>query len=333
MTAHGSLPDPALPLTADAAAHAFDRIMDGLADDAAIAAFLVGLADRGETPAEIAAAAQALRNRMLTVQAPPRAIDVCGTGGDGAHTLNVSTAVGFVVAACGVPVAKHGNRAASSQSGAADVLASLGWQGDLPIDRLEACLDEVGIVFLHAQRHHPAMARVAPIRRQLGRRTIFNLLGPLANPAGVKRQMVGVFAPDWLAPLAQAGAALGADSMLSVHGDGLDEIAVHAPSQLVWMAQGQLGEEQFDPALHGVGLHPRAGIAGGTPADNAEALTALFAGGGSNDAYRDIVVANTAAALRLADSAPGWAEAIAMARDALSSGAARDRLARFIAFR
>jgi len=332
VTAGSVLPDTARPLTAEAAARAFDSIMDGLADDAAIAAFLVGLADRGETSAEIAAAAKALRARMLAVHAPESAIDVCGTGGDGAHTLNVSTAAAFVVAACGVPVAKHGNRAASSQSGAADVLASLGWQGDLPTARLEACLEDVGIVFLHAQRHHPAMARVAPVRRRLGRRTIFNLIGPLANPAGVKRQMVGVFAPVWLAPMAQAGAALGADAMLIVHGDGLDEIAVHAPSRLLWMAQGLLREERFDPAAHGLGPHPMAGIAGGSPQENAEALTALFAGGG-NAAYRDIVVANAAAALRLGGGAPAWPRALAMAQDALSSGAARDRLARFIAFR
>jgi len=328
-----SLPDPAQPLTAEAAAHAFDRIMDGLVEDAEIAAFLVGLADRGETPAEIAAAAQALRDRMLPVTAPEGAIDVCGTGGDGALTLNVSTAVAFVVAACGVPVAKHGNRAASSQSGAADVLVSLGWQGDLPLDRLEACLDEVGIAFLHAQRHHPAVARVAPVRRQLGRRTIFNLLGPLANPARVKRQMVGVFSPAWLVPVAQAGVALGSEAMLTVHGDGLDEIAVHAPSRLVWMQGGQLSEALFDPAVHAVGPHPRAGIAGGTPGENAEALTALFSGTSGNAAYGDIVVANAAAALRLADPAADWPRAIAMARDALASGAARDRLARFIAFR
>ncbi len=332
MTAQSALPDPAHPLTAEAAAMAFDRIMDGLVDDAEVAAFLVGLADRGETPAEIAAAARALRDRMVSVHAPEGAIDVCGTGGDGAHTLNVSTAVAFVVAACGVPVAKHGNRAASSQSGAADVLASLGWQGDLPFDRLEACLDSVGIVFLHAQRHHPAMARVAPIRRQLGRRTIFNLLGPLANPAGVKRQMVGVFSPAWLAPMAQAGTALGADAMLTVHGGGLDEIAVHAPSRLLWMNGGQMHEELFDPSVHAVGPHPRSGIAGGTPDENARALTALFAGGG-NAAYHDIVVANAAAALRLAGAATGWPEAVAMAREALSSGAAREHLARFIAFR
>ena len=333
MTSAPALPDPASPLTQEAAARAFDRIMDGQVDDSAIAAFLVGLADRGETPAEIAAAASALRQRMLPVFAPPGAIDVCGTGGDGAHTLNVSTAVAFVVAACGIPVAKHGNRAASSKSGAADVLASLGWQGDLPLDRLEACLAEVGIVFLHAQRHHPAMARVAPIRRQLGRRTIFNLLGPLANPAGVKRQMLGVFAPQWLAPLAEAGAALGADAMLTVHGDGLDEMAVHAPSALMWMREGQLAPETFDPASHGVGLHPRDGIAGGTPDENAEALRALFSGKGANRAYHAIVVANAAAALRLADAAAGWDDAIARADRALSSGAARERLAQFIAFR
>ncbi len=325
------LPDPCLPLDADTAALAFDRILEGAVDDEALATFLVALADRGETPDEIAAAARALRERMLPVRAPAGAIDVCGTGGDGAHTLNISTAVAFVVAACGVPVAKHGNRAASSRSGAADVLEALGWQGDLPFDRLEACLEEVGIVFLHAQRHHPAMARVAPVRRALGRRTIFNLLGPLANPAGVTRQVLGVFSAGWLRPLALAGSALGADAMLTVHGAGLDEIAVDGPSQLVWMAAGALSEEQFEPARHGLGVHPRAAIAGGDPAANAAALRALFAGGGSA-AYRDIVLANAAAALRVAGRADDWGAAIGLARAALAEGAA-DRLARFLAFR
>ncbi len=327
-----SLPDPARPLDAQTAAHAFDRILDGDTDDAALAAFLLGLAERGETPAEIAAAAAALRERMLPIRAPAGAIDVCGTGGDGAHTLNISTAVAFVVAACGVPVAKHGNRAASSKSGAADVLASLGWQGDLPFDRLEACLEEVGIVFLHAQRHHPAMARVAPVRRQLGRRTIFNLLGPLANPARVRRQMLGVFAPAWLRPLAEAGATLGAEAMLTVHGGGLDEIAVDVPSELVWMAGGILADDGFDPVQHGLGPHPRAAIAGGEPDANGAALTALFAGTGA-PAYRDIVVANAAAALRVAGVAADWGGGIERAADALADGAAQDRLARFIAFR
>lgn len=314
----------------------FAAILDGAMADADVAAFLVALADRGETAAEIAAAAAALRARMVPVAAPAGAIDVCGTGGDGAHSLNVSTAVAFVVAACGVPVAKHGNRAASSRSGAADVLAALGWQGDLPFERLERCLDEVGVVFLHAQRHHPAMARVAPIRRALGRRTVFNLLGPLANPAGVSRQMVGVFSADWLEPMGDAARQLGSEAMLLVHGAGLDEIALHAPSRLLWLRDGALRPALLDPAAHGLALRPVALLRGGPPEQNAAAMRALFAGDVGTPAlaaYRDIVVLNAAAALKLARRASNWSDAIRQADAAIAGGAAADHLARFLAFR
>ncbi|MGL6044523.1 MAG: anthranilate phosphoribosyltransferase [Sandaracinobacteroides sp.] len=325
-----TLPDPARPLDPEAAGDAFDLILDGAVTDAEIAGFLVALADRGETPTELAAAAGALRARMVAISGPADAIDVCGTGGDGSHSLNVSTAVTFVVAGCGVPVAKHGNRGASSRSGTADVLEALGWQGGLPVARVEACLARTGVGFLFAQAHHPAMARVAPIRRALGKRTIFNLLGPLANPAGVKRQMIGVFAPHWVEPMARAALALGGEAVLAVHGGGLDEIAVHAESRMVRGTAVGLGEERFSPGAHGLGLHLPADIAGGEPAENAAELTALFAGNG-RPAYRDIVLANAAGALTL--SGLGWAEAITKARDALDSGAAADRLAQFLAFR
>jgi anthranilate phosphoribosyltransferase len=273
---------------------------------------------------------------VFGIAAPADAIDVCGTGGDGAHTLNISTAVGFVVASLGVPVAKHGNRAASSLSGAADILAALGWQGDLPFDRLEACLGETGIVFLHAQRHHPAMARVAAVRRRLKARTIFNLLGPLANPAGVRRQMVGVFAPRWLHPMAEAAKRLGSTDVLAVHGGGLDEISVHAPADLLWMRGGSFHPARFDAARHGLGPHPLASLEGGQPEANADALRALFSGSTATDtlsAYRAIVVANAAAALKLAGAAPDWSQGIEKADASIASGAARDTLARFIAFR
>ncbi|WP_199554372.1 anthranilate phosphoribosyltransferase [Sandaracinobacteroides hominis] len=324
------LPDTARPLDLGDAADAFDRILDGQVDDADTAAFLVALNERGETPAEISAAAQAMRQRMLAISAPAGAIDVCGTGGDGTHSLNISTAVAFVVAAAGVPVAKHGNRAASSRSGAADVLAALGWQGELGFDRLEASLDELGIAFLHAPRHHPALARVAPIRRALGRRTIFNLLGPLANPAHVKRQMIGVFAPGWAAPVSEAAIALGSEAVLAVHGGGLDEIALHAPTLLVRNDGAGPAVSEFLPEAHGLGRYPLQAIAGGTPEENAAELLALFRGEG-RDAYRDIVVANAAGALTLAGR--DWPTANRQAREALSSGAAGDRLARFLAFR
>jgi anthranilate phosphoribosyltransferase len=324
------LPDPTRLLGREEAAQAFDRILGAELADSEIADFLVALAERGETPAEIAAAADVLRGRMLRVVAPEGAIDVCGTGGDGSHSLNVSTAVAFVVAGCGVPVAKHGNRGASSRSGTADVLEALGWQADMGVARAEACLHEVGVAFLFAQSHHPAMARVAPIRRAIGRRTIFNLLGPLANPAGVTRQMIGVFARDWTRPVAEAALALGGEAVLSVHGGGLDEVAVHAESGLVRGDAAGVRDEAFVPEAHGLGRHPLTDIAGGAPAENAAELTALFAGGG-RAAYRDIVLANAAAALTVAGR--DWAAAMAEVREALAGGAAADRLAQFLAFR
>ncbi len=326
------LPDPARALTEAEAGAAFDSIMDGAVADSDLAAFLVALAERGETAAEITGAARALRARMVPVAAPDGAIDVCGTGGDGSLSLNVSTAVAFVVAGAGVPVAKHGNRSASSRSGTADVLEALGWRNDLPMERVEACLAEVGVTFLFAQRHHPAMARVAPVRRALGRRTIFNLLGPLANPAGVVRQMVGVPAPEWGRPMAEAALALGAEAVLAVHGGGLDEIAVHAPSRLWEGAGGAVCEGGFDPAEHGLGPHPREAVAGGAPEANASALRDLLEGRG-RPAYRDIVLANAAAALRVAGAAADMAHGLALARASLDTGAAADRLARFLAFR
>jgi anthranilate phosphoribosyltransferase len=334
------LPDAGLRMDRAEAEAVFSRIVDGDVPDEALAPFLVALAERGETAIELAAAAAALRARMRPVVAPDGAIDLCGTGGDGTQSLNVSTAAAFVVAAAGVPVAKHGNRAQSSRTGAADVLEALGADLALPPDRVEACLAEVGIAFLFAPSHHPAMARVAPVRRALKRRTIFNLLGPLANPAGVRRQMVGVFAEAWLHPVAEALAHLGSEAALVVHGGGLDEIAVHAPSRLVWMRGGVLRETAFDPDVRGLGLWPADAIQGGDAAANAAALAALFEGAGAYPggngvaaAYRAIVVANAAAALKLAGRAPGWPEAIALAAAMIDSGAARDCLARFVAFR
>ena len=272
-----ALPDVSVAMAPDAADDAFARILDGRIEDDELTRFLVGLAERGETVDEIVAAARALRIRQSFAPQAPDAIDVCGTGGDGKHSLNVSTAVALVVAACDIRVAKHGNRAASSSSGAADVLAALGVP-ELPVDRLGACLDEVGITFLHAARHHPAMARVAPVRRALGRRTIFNLLGPLANPAGVKRQLVGVFAADRVTPLAQAFAALGADRAMVVHGDGYDELAVSGASSFAIAEHGVVTTGRISPAEAGVGVHPPAALAGGDAAHNAGRLRALQIG-------------------------------------------------------
>lgn len=325
-----ALPDPTRPLDQGEAADAFAAILDGLVADDALAGFLVALADRGETVTEIVAAATELRKRQSFAPQAPDAIDVCGTGGDEKHSLNVSTAVALVVAACGVKVAKHGNRAASSTSGAADVLAALGVP-ELPVERLGACLDSVGITFFHAARHHPAMARVAPVRRALGRRTIFNLLGPLANPAGVKRQLVGVFSPDWTEPLAKAFAALGATRAMVVHGDGYDELAVSGESVFALAADGLVSTGSISAADAGVGRHPSEALAGGDPAYNADRMRALLAG--ETGAYHDIVVLNAAAALTVADPTEPLGAAATRARAALADGAAADVLARWSAFR
>ncbi len=325
-----TLPDPSRPLGADAAAAAFGAILDGRVEDAELARFLVALADRGETVDEVVAAARALRDRKIPGPNAPNAIDVCGTGGDGRHSLNVSTAVAIVVAACGVQVAKHGNRAASSRSGGADVLAELGLP-ELPLERSQACLDATGIVFLHAARHHPAMARVAPVRRALGRRTIFNLLGPLANPAGVKHQLVGVFAPKWLRPMAAAFQALGSERAMIVHGDGFDELAVSDVSRFALLADDDIADGGVEPALFALPRHRAEALTGGDAAYNAARLRALL--GGETGAYRDIVVMNAAAALIVADPAQDWAGGAAIAANAIASGAARDLLARWVAFR
>lgn len=330
------LPDPTRQLAHADARAAFAAILDGRVGEAELAGFLRALAQRGETAAEMAAAAAEMRARMVPVAAPAGAIDLCGTGGDGSMSLNVSTAAAFVVAAAGVPVAKHGNRAASSRAGAADVLEALGVPLDLAPDRLEACLAEVGLAFLFAPAHHPALARIAPVRRALGIRTIFNLLGPLANPAGVRRYLIGVFAAPWMWPMAEAALALGAERVVVVHGAGLDEVAVHAPSTLLWAGPEGVVAESFDAAAHGLGPFPRAAVAGGDAAHNAAMLQALLAGETGTEAlraYRAIVLANAAAALRLAGRAESWAEAIARAEAAISDGAAQDLLARARAFR
>jgi anthranilate phosphoribosyltransferase len=324
------LPDPASPLDDSAAAEAFAAIFDGKVDDAALAGFLTALADRGETAGEIAAAARALRGRAIRPFVAPDALDVCGTGGDGMHSLNISTAVSLVVAACGVPVAKHGNRAASSTSGAADVLMVLGVP-ELPIDRLGACLADVGITFLHAARHHPAMARVAAVRRALGRRTIFNLLGSLCNPAGVEQQLLGVFAPSHVPLMAQALQALGSRAALVVHGQGFDEVAISGETTAAALSGGTLTARSIVPEDAGLPRHPAEALKGGAPAYNAQRLRALLAG--QRDAYRDMVVLNAAAALTVVRPQLALAAAAGEAATAIDNGAAADILARWIAYR
>ncbi|WP_341902067.1 anthranilate phosphoribosyltransferase [Sandarakinorhabdus limnophila] len=324
------LPDPNRPLDEGAAAEAFAAIFDGKVEDDALAGFLTTLADRGETVDEVVAAARALRARAIQPFRAVAALDVCGTGGDGMHSLNISTAVSLVVAACGVKLAKHGNRAASSTSGAADVLAVLGVP-ELPMDRLGPCLTQVGITFLHAARHHPAMARVAPVRKELGRRTIFNLLGPLCNPAGVDQQLLGVFAPGPVPLMAEALQHLGSRAALVVHGQGFDEVAISGETTAVALAGGALTARCIVPEDASLPRHPNEALKGGSPEYNAERLKALLAG--QADAYRDMVLLNAAAALTVVRPGLTLPEAVSQAAAAIDSGAAADILARWIAFR
>ena len=325
-----ALPDPSTPLSRESAALAFADILDGHADDAAIATFLIGLTDRGETSVEIAEAARALRARLIPITAPAGAVDVCGTGGDGHHTLNVSTAVSLVVAACGVPVAKHGNRAASSKAGAADTLEALGLDMTRAGACAEASLNDLGICFLFAANHHPAMARITPIRRRIGRRTIFNLMGPLANPARVARQLIGIARPDYATVYAEALEQLGTEAALVVSGEeGLDELS-GAGGSLVATVGAVTLPTRIVPEDAGLTRHPVEAIRGGDPLHNAQALRRLLAG--EHGAYREAVLLNAAAALVLADAAPALPDAAALAAEMLDNGAAGRLLDRWIAY-
>ena len=330
MTTLALLPDPATPLSHESAAEAFAAILDGHVPDEVIAGFLIDLSIRGETSIEIAEAARALRRRMVPVTAPAGAVDVCGTGGDGHHTLNVSTAVSLVVAAAGVPVAKHGNRAASSKAGAADTLEALGLDMARAGAIAEASLHELGIGFLFAANHHPAMARITPIRRRIGRRTIFNLIGPLANPARVGRQLIGIARPDYASLYAGALAMLGSEASLVVSGEeGLDELSTAGPSIAVTVGAVPL-TGPITPEHAGLPRHPLSAIRGGDPAHNAAALTRLLAG--EAGPYRDAVRLNAAAALVVAGRVTTLPEGSALAAEAIDNGAAGDLLARWIAF-
>ena len=282
-------------MTAAEAEVLFGQMLDGAMSDNDIANTLVTMADRAETAEEIAGAARAMRARMIPVTAPENAIDVCGTGGDGSHSLNVSTAVAIVVAACGVPVAKHGNRAASSMAGGADTLEALGLDLDRASETAEATLADLGIAFMFAQKHHPALARIAPIRKRLGRRTIFNLLGPLANPARVTRQLVGVPSPSLVPVYRDAMTQLGTERAMIVSGEeGLDEISISGISRFVSIGF-DLGHDIIAPEGAGLPRHPSDAIRGGDAHFNAAALRDLL--DGKHGAYRDAVLLNAAAAL------------------------------------
>ncbi|MHA6333485.1 anthranilate phosphoribosyltransferase [Qipengyuania sp. CAU 1752] len=307
----------------------FGWILDGEASEEEIARFLLAMTERSETSEEIAGAARALRARLIPVQAPENAVDCCGTGGDGHHTLNVSTAVSLVVAAAGVPVAKHGNRAASSKSGAADTLEALGLDMEAAGRTAEKTLAEIGICFLFAKNHHPAMGRIQPIRQKLGKRTIFNLMGPLSNPAGVKRQLIGIARPGYVPIYAAAKARLGTERTYIVSGDeGLDELSLAGGNELADVTGDDFEMRRIDASIIGLSHAPVEAIRGGDAAHNAKALMALLQG--MPGPYRDAVILNAAATLMAAEAVENWQHGADLATEALDSGKAKDLLGRWI---
>ena len=299
---------------------AFGLIMSGEATPAQIAGLLMMMRLRGETVPEMVGAVRAMRARMVAIATPDGAVDVCGTGGDGAGTLNVSTAVTFVLAGLGVPVAKHGNRALSSRTGGFGLLTELGVNVDVPLDRLAGVLGEAGCTFLFAPRHHAALRHAAGPRVELGTRTIFNLLGPMTNPGRVTRQLTGVFDPAWLRPMAETLAQLGTTDAWLVHGQGLDELTTAGDNQAVILAGGRIVERIVTPEEAGLSRSPIEAIKGGEAAQNAAALLALL--DGAPGAYRDTVLLNSAAALVVAGRADTLTEGAAAAASAIESGAA-----------
>ena len=307
----------------------FGWILDGDASDEEIARFLLAMTERSETAEEIAGAARALRARLIPIEAPEGAVDCCGTGGDGHHTLNVSTAVSLVVAACSVPVAKHGNRAASSKSGAADTLEALGLDMDAAGRTAEKTLTEIGICFLFAKNHHPAMGRIQPIRQKLGKRTIFNLMGPLSNPAGVKRQLIGIARPAYVPIYAEAKARLGTERTFIVSGDeGLDELSLAGGNELADVTGSEFEMRRVDAEMAGLPHAPVEAIRGGDAAHNAKALKALLEG--TPGPYRDAVLLNAAGTLIVAGKTDDWGQGAEMAAEALDSGKAADLLGKWI---
>ena len=317
-------------LSADEAEGAFDIIMSGGATEAQIGAFLMALRVRGETVDEITGAVRTMRAKALAVKAPADAIDVVGTGGDGSGTYNISTAAAIVVAASGVPVAKHGNKALSSKSGAADVLTALGVNIDADMALVEKAIAEAGIGFLMAPRHHSAMKYVGPPRVQMGVRTIFNILGPLSNPAGVKRQFTGVFSRDWIEPMANVLNNLGCEAAWVVHGaDGLDELTTTGPTYVAELKDGKVSTFEVNPEDAGLAKAKPEDLKGGDAAHNANALIAVI--DGAPGAYRDVVVYNAAGSLIVAGKAKDLAEGAALAAAAIDDGRARGVLDKLIA--
>jgi anthranilate phosphoribosyltransferase len=309
---------------------AFDIMMTGNATPAQMGGFLMALRVRGETVAEITGAVRAMRAKMVRVEAPAGAIDTCGTGGDASGTWNISTAVSFVVAGAGVPVAKHGNRAASSKSGAADVLQALGVNLDADMALVEKAMREARVGFMLAPRHHGAMRHVGPVRVELGTRTIFNLMGPLSNPAGTKRQLIGVFARQWIEPLARVLGKLGTTRAWVVHGsDGLDEMTTTGASHVAEIRNGEIRVFDVTPEEAGLPRADAAELKGADAATNAAALRGVL--DGAPGAYRDIVLLNAAAALVVADKAADLKSGVALAAESIASGKAKAALERLVA--
>ncbi|WP_336986412.1 anthranilate phosphoribosyltransferase [Altererythrobacter aquiaggeris] len=320
-----TLPPIDAHLNAAEAEEAFGRLLDGETTESEIERFLIDLSTRGETADEIAGAARALRARLIPIKAPANAIDVCGTGGDGHHTLNVSTAVSLVVAACGVPVAKHGNRAASSKAGAADTLEALGLDMDAAGRTAEDTLGDLGICFLFAKNHHPAMGRIQPIRQKIGKRTIFNLMGPLSNPARVSNQLIGIARPAYVPIYAGAMAQLGTGHTLIVSGDeGLDELSLAGGNEMADVSGNDFEMKRMDAAEAGLQRAPVEAIRGGDAAHNAAALRALLMG--APGPYRDAVLFNAAAALMVAGEVQSWPDGVEEAAEALDKGLANTLL-------
>lgn len=317
-------------LSREQAAGAFDIMMSGEATPSQMGALLMALRVRGETVDEITGAVSAMRSKMLRVEAPANAVDVVGTGGDASGSYNISTCAAFIVAGAGVPVAKHGNRALSSRSGAADVLSALGIKIDLAPEAISRCIHEAGIGFMFAPSHHPAMKHVGPTRVELGTRTIFNLLGPLSNPADVKRQMVGVFSKQWVEPLAHVLKNLGSERAMVVHGsDGLDEITTSGPTTVASLENGNVRMFEISPEDVGLMRAPREALLGGDAQTNADALKSVLEG--KKGAFYDIAVFNAAAALAVAGVAKDLKGGVVLAQASIKSGEAEGRLDRLIA--
>ncbi|MEJ6395135.1 anthranilate phosphoribosyltransferase [Gymnodinialimonas sp. 2305UL16-5] len=310
------------PLSRAQAVEAFELMFEGAATPAQMGGLIMAMRARGESVAEYAAAAQVMRDKCVKVAAPDGAIDIVGTGGDGMGTLNISTAAAFVVAGTGVPVAKHGNRNLSSKSGAADVLGQLGIEVMVGADVVEASLREAGIGFMMAPMHHPAVKHVMPVRQELGCKTIFNILGPLTNPAGVRRQLTGAFAIDLIYPMAETLQELGSEAAWLVHGsDGTDEITITGLTNVVELRDGKLRSREVHPEDAGLPVHPFKDILGGTPEENGAALRALL--DGAPGAYRDAVLLNAAAGLIVAGRVTELRDGVEIAAEAIDSGQAK----------